>query len=285
MKYLKPGAKIHIKKANRGKFTEYCGGKVTNECIQRGKSSPNPAIRKRATFAANARKWSHAKGGAFRYGVNVLDSDPKAYKHVKKKYRMHQSGGSFDWGGLASSAVNVLSQIRSNTLKNKAIDKQIEANKEKLKLEKAEDRNQANWKSKYLTDQWAQQQQEAFNSGNGGQNVSDIVTRKMQNDIAKSLVNSNIDQKYKQAELELEQQKQENTNSMISRFGDALVNGINAYGNYLSSKNAAPSTVDTNALDKLNNWSNSQMEALKKQQQQNLFASGNAYLQSKYSTR
>lgn len=52
------GNKIHIKKANRGKFTEYCGGKVTSECIQRGKNSPDPKIRKRATFASNARKWN-----------------------------------------------------------------------------------------------------------------------------------------------------------------------------------------------------------------------------------
>lgn len=57
------GGKIHIKKANRGKFTKYCGGKVTSECIARGKRSSNPAVRKRATFAANARKWHHAFGG------------------------------------------------------------------------------------------------------------------------------------------------------------------------------------------------------------------------------
>lgn len=59
----KKGNKIHIKKKNRGKFTEYCGGTVTSECIARGKNSPNPAIRKRATFAANARKWKHLNGG------------------------------------------------------------------------------------------------------------------------------------------------------------------------------------------------------------------------------
>ena len=53
---FKKGGKIHIKKVNRGKFTDYCGGKVTSACIARGKASPNPAIRKRATFAANARK-------------------------------------------------------------------------------------------------------------------------------------------------------------------------------------------------------------------------------------
>jgi len=49
---------IHIKKENRGKFTDYCGGKVTQECITKGKNSPSATIRKRATFAANARKWN-----------------------------------------------------------------------------------------------------------------------------------------------------------------------------------------------------------------------------------
>ena len=61
--YLKKGKGIHIKKKNRGKFTEYCGGKVTNECIQKAKNSKNPKLRKRATFAANARKWKHQTGG------------------------------------------------------------------------------------------------------------------------------------------------------------------------------------------------------------------------------
>lgn len=61
--FYKGGSKIKIKKENRGKFTDYCGGKVTSECISRGKNSSNPKIRKRATFAANARKWKHKSGG------------------------------------------------------------------------------------------------------------------------------------------------------------------------------------------------------------------------------
>lgn len=56
--YFKKGSGIHIKKKNRGKFTEYCGGKVTDECIQKAKKSNNPTLRKRATFAQNARSWS-----------------------------------------------------------------------------------------------------------------------------------------------------------------------------------------------------------------------------------
>ena len=44
---------------------------------------------------ANARKWKHKNGGkAFIEGVNVLDSNPKAYKYVKKKYKMYQKGGN-----------------------------------------------------------------------------------------------------------------------------------------------------------------------------------------------
>ena len=66
LQFLKNGSGIHIKKENRGKFTDYCGGKVTSECIAKGKRSSNPAIRKRATFAANARKWKHEDGGIIR---------------------------------------------------------------------------------------------------------------------------------------------------------------------------------------------------------------------------
>lgn len=66
----KSGSKIKIKKENRGKFTEYCGGNVISECIQRGKNSSDPKIRKRATFAANARKWKHKNGGTIIYSNN-----------------------------------------------------------------------------------------------------------------------------------------------------------------------------------------------------------------------
>lgn len=57
------GGKIHIKPENRGKFTKYCGGKVTSECIAKGKRSSDPTVRKRATFAQNVRKFKHAYGG------------------------------------------------------------------------------------------------------------------------------------------------------------------------------------------------------------------------------
>jgi hypothetical protein len=48
---FKKGNKIYIKPKNRGKFTKYCHGKVTDECIRKAKASGNPTLIKRATFA------------------------------------------------------------------------------------------------------------------------------------------------------------------------------------------------------------------------------------------
>lgn len=52
----KKGGSIHIKEKNKGKFTEYCNGKVTQECIDKAKKSGNKKLVKRAVFAENSRK-------------------------------------------------------------------------------------------------------------------------------------------------------------------------------------------------------------------------------------
>ena len=66
-KKFKSGGPIKIKKKNLGSFTRYCNGKVTEECIRKGKNSSNPTTRKRATFAQNARRWKHQDGGIINY--------------------------------------------------------------------------------------------------------------------------------------------------------------------------------------------------------------------------
>lgn len=80
------GTGIHIKKKNRGKFTSYCGGKVTDACIQKGKNSSNPAIRKRATFADNARHWAkkHQTGGKIDLSKLFIDVDnPTEFEYAR----------------------------------------------------------------------------------------------------------------------------------------------------------------------------------------------------------
>ena len=86
---FKDGGNIHIKPENKGKFTDYCGGKVTQECIQRGKHSSNPTIRKRATFAANARTWKHQEGG-------ILD-----------KFNHSKLGKTLDWIDLGADVLSM----------------------------------------------------------------------------------------------------------------------------------------------------------------------------------
>lgn len=86
---LKNGSKIHIKKENRGKFTDYCGGKVTSECIAKGKRSSNPAIRKRATFADNARHFKHRSGGQ----INIIKKFKQKRKIANARKWKHKEGG------------------------------------------------------------------------------------------------------------------------------------------------------------------------------------------------
>lgn len=91
----KDGGGIHIKRKNRGKFTEYCGGKVTEACIRRGKNSSNPTTRKRATFAQNARNWDafggwlNTQGGDFTNGVTFID---EGGSHEENPYQGIQIG-------------------------------------------------------------------------------------------------------------------------------------------------------------------------------------------------
>lgn len=90
--YIKKGSGIHIKKKNRGSFTKYCKGKVTQNCIDKAKKSGNSKLVKKAVFAENSRKWKHQKGGVFKYqagtpegGINYYVNgeapDPNLYYH------------------------------------------------------------------------------------------------------------------------------------------------------------------------------------------------------------
>ena len=84
---LKKGSGIHIKKSHEGRFTEYCGGHVTEECIRRGKNSPDPKIRKQAVFAQNARKFKHQDGGSI-YGASQIQTNGNLSQQWKQQQEM-----------------------------------------------------------------------------------------------------------------------------------------------------------------------------------------------------
>lgn len=96
---------IHIKPENKGKFTDYCGGKVTQECIQRGKHSSNPTTRKRATFAANARTWKHQEGGMITSQNNTVI--PINSDGVLDKFNKTKLGKALDYIDLGADIVSM----------------------------------------------------------------------------------------------------------------------------------------------------------------------------------
>lgn len=86
--YFKSGSKINIKKSHKGEFTKYCKGTVTEECIKKGKNSPDPKIRKQATFADNARHWVRkgANGLSTRLAEIFSDYVPHIVSHDESIY-------------------------------------------------------------------------------------------------------------------------------------------------------------------------------------------------------
>ena len=102
---LANGSGIHIKKENRGKFTETKKrtGKTTEELTH----SKNPLTRKRAIFAQNAKKWKHEDGGEVHKPNghrSILDNGWFKTKDLKKNHPLtYQQGGNFTTGALVDA--------------------------------------------------------------------------------------------------------------------------------------------------------------------------------------
>lgn len=245
LQFLKNGSGIHIKPENKGKFTKYCHGKVTSECIARGKRSSDPAIRKRATFAANARKWKHKEGGkAFVEGVNVLDSNPKAYKYVKKKYkmRMAQNGTKVDWNSVVNVGVNLLQGV----VKNKQISREAEAAKAMNKLTSKDFLNIYNQKLQEAK-QLEEQQAKATEAMTGTTiNPSNIVAA---NNAWKNAsgeyaaLKNNIDQQNKIIDAQAQAQKSDVWGNAI---GNVMQQGMGMLNNYLNNKSSKTPNISFN---------------------------------------
>ena len=102
--YLANGSGIHIKKENRGKFTETKKrtGKTTEELTH----SKNPLTRKRAIFAQNAKKFKHEDGGLVHKPNghrSILDNGWFKTKDLKKNHPLTFGDGGmipkFQWSG------------------------------------------------------------------------------------------------------------------------------------------------------------------------------------------
>ena len=218
LEFLKNGSGIHIKKKNRGKFTSYCGGKVTDECIQKGKHSSNPAIRKRATFAANARKWKHKDGGVL---------------------YIFQEGGKTSWWNKAINFVNNsgLGEAALNALSTYTQNKQIGASSDVAKAQVDKDKASKIQQANLAAEQEARDiQQNNINSENPNAMSGDIVKNFIKNKLLSqkmALINQESNQEKAEIDWQTQQLKNQNTWAGI---GSALMQGLGHVGQYLGNK-------------------------------------------------
>ena len=225
LEFLKNGSGIHIKEKNKGKFTSYCGGKVTDECIQKGKNSSNPAIRKRATFAANARKWKHKEGGIIKA----------------------EEGTKFNW---QSALTNVGTNLFNSYLQSRVQNNKINSEAEAVKAENEVDLNQYFWDIYQQELAKAQQEEEQKNKAISAMNdtvinSSPLVTQKKAYDRASQnygTQKANQDARNKAID---EQAKAAKSSVITDAISGVVQNGLGMLKDYYGSKNNNTSTINT----------------------------------------
>lgn len=219
--FLKNGSGIHIKEKNKGKFTSYCGGKVTDECIQKGKNSSNPAIRKRATFAANARKWKHKDGGVL---------------------YIFQEGGKTSWWNKAINFMNNsgLGEVALNALSTYTQNKQIGTSSDIAKAQVDKDKASRIQQANLAAEQEANDiQQNNVNPENPNAMSGDIVKNFIKNKLLSqkmALINQESNQEKAEIDWQTQQLKNQNTTNMWAGIGSTLMQGLGHVGQYMGNK-------------------------------------------------
>lgn len=243
VEFLKSGNKIHIKESTRGSFTRWCGGEVTDECIKRGKNSPNSAIRKKATFAANARKWRN--GGNIKIviaeeGTNTKNFFQKAGNFLKSNPQ------------LINTALNGISSIVSANKSAKAADQYAEAKKQEMKA--------------YTNKTWAEKYSEALKNQ---KDRSDVVNMSRAYNQASGDVAQDVQEKQQQINQEISEKMQQAQEEQGNAWGSALSGVVQTFANSLikkkkdasndtSQNNSSNTSTNTNNTSYFSNYTNNQ---------------------------
>ena len=221
---FKKGYKIKIKESQKGSFTKYCNGKVTNECIQRGKNSPDPKIRKKATFADNARHFKHRLGGQ-------LIKAEEGTKFLSKQWFQNagQKVNNFLSSDIGKFAINAGQQIYSN------ISSGVKQTETKDRLQK--------WKQAYINSiepkdfsQQVAEEERQIKLANPDYNISPIVSAYKENILATQAANKAKQKASQEADQIIMQQLLNQNESSTGGFGSLLTEGLGLAGQFLSSK-------------------------------------------------
>ena len=222
LEFLKKGSGIHIKKKNRGKFTSYCGGKVTDECIRKAKASGNPTLVKRATFAANARKWKHKDGGVFKAADGT---------------KLQKLGNTLNNSGLGEFLINGLASYKQNRAQNNYIDNYEQMQDASIEMERTQ-ANKQNWKEALqLSNQFQQDNYDPENPNKFGGVFAQVIPYQIYN-----MLNYQTDQDFRNKKVQLKSQtqalKDQNTTNFITNLGGQAISFL---GNIASNKKQATS--------------------------------------------
>lgn len=230
IKFLKKGNEIHIKKNKQGSFTRWCGGEVTEECIKKGKNSPNSAIRKKATFADNVRKW-HGGGNIkiiiAQDGTNTQNFFQKAGTWINNNPE------------LVNTALNGISSIMSANKQSKDANQYAESKKKEMKA--------------FTNKTWADKYKEALKNQN---DRSSIVNMSRAYNQASGDVAQEVQEKEQQVQKEIAQKQQEASQAQADAWGGIAQGlgqwGINAlskkFGNSASTNTSTGTSLTTNSF-------------------------------------
>ena len=184
------------------------------------------------------------KRKAFVEGVSILDSNPDAYKYVKKKYKMRSAkkGAFMDFiksdtgqaalGSILNTAGQLITQQKTNDyneqISNATIDIQAETEKQRAVAE-------AEQMANYISQNYA-------NPDNPNSLAGDIVHNSIRNRILGPKLEM-ISKRAEQQKSLAAAQNQEVSGSLIS---SVLQNGLGLVGDYLANKkNSTPESITT----------------------------------------
>lgn len=224
IRFLKNGSGIHIKESQKGSFTKYCKGKVTNECIQKGKNSPDPKIRKKATFAANARKWKHKDGGTIKKFAQG------------NKVNFWQGLGNFLNSNVGQGLMNIGTNFLSNQAQNNQIDSQAESLKAQNEYNAQEVLTQLQRQSQQEANQIYQQWAQNYQQGLIQDQPSDIVAKHLgYKKYSQNLASQQQNLKNQNAAIDA-QVKSQKAAQNADFWSSTIQSGLGMVGNWLSNK-------------------------------------------------
>ena len=246
-----PEVQVTPEDIGAGTIFEYPGFTVTH-LLFGGKLSKKEFVKKMNKIL---KKGGLLKRGrkAFVNGVSILDSNPDAYKYVKKKIAKAQEGtNTVNWKGFGKTVLEQLPSIVNSVNAQQAARQQVKTNEIADEVAEAEDfqNNLKKYYGNYKTYSNYLKQQAAQNGLTI--NFSDIDTDYYAHQLAWNDTQANSQARKAKTQLKnskiLQEGNKQLTNAIMGGIGKIGQAGYNLYASYKANKNNTnnSSTIDNN---------------------------------------